>query len=153
MATRPPTESTKSKKTAAVILVNDKMCSSLHYSMLGTYFRRLTACWNEEYDPFLMMFDYIHVTNIQNGHHFHQQLAKMTHNLIDICYIDMFYLFILLGFVNQENTEQFPMMHTYKNQLIVKMAVILAEDFVYSPNFQLAGKKAIHSCTKDSKAS
>ena len=41
-------------------------------------------------EPFIIMSDYVHVTKIENGSRFHQQLiAKIEHNLIAFCYINM----------------------------------------------------------------
>ena len=40
-------------------------------------------------EPFILMSDYDHVTNIQNGRHFYQTIAKIEHNVIDLCYINL----------------------------------------------------------------
>ena len=45
-------------------------------------------------EPFLMMSDYIHVTKIQNGRHFSPQITKIEHNMIDLCYVEIIFVFI-----------------------------------------------------------
>ena len=59
---------------AAVILINCKMCLSLHYFMLGIFWVYTRMLWGRRnsMEPFIIMSDYVHVTNLQNGHHFHQ---------------------------------------------------------------------------------
>ena len=64
----------RKSKMAAEILVNYKMCSSLHYIMLRTYFcTRSLGHMGNSMEPFIILSDYVHMTKIQNGRHFHQQ--------------------------------------------------------------------------------
>ena len=47
---------------------------TLHHSMYILFFMYQHALMYEELkEPFIIMSDYVHVTKIQNGHHFHQQ--------------------------------------------------------------------------------
>ena len=78
-------------KMAAVILVNYKTCSSLHYIMLGTYFCMYTHALRYE------KFNGTVYNNVRICSHdqnskwppFSPIIAKIEHNLIAFCYINM----------------------------------------------------------------
>ena len=73
-----------------------------------------------------MMSNYIHVTKINNGRHpFLPQITKIEHNIIDLCYVDMIFVSIPMFCYIMNETEPFPMMPAFENQLVCKIAAIL----------------------------
>ena len=77
---------------AAVILVNYKMCSYLHYIMLGIYYFYVHACFAVRG----IQWNHFKIMSLQNTKWplFSPTIAKIEHNLIAFCYIYDFILSI-----------------------------------------------------------
>ena len=107
-------------KMAAVILVN----YTVFIFTLQHAKNIILVIWHmrNSMDPFLII-----------SLHFHRQIAKILHNLIDLCYIGMICVCPFLYYCHIENsTKQFPMI--WKPTNIKKMTAILTEN-MHEPRY------------------
>ena len=70
-------------------------------------------------EPFLIMSDYAHDLNSKWPPLKNNSIAKIEHNLIDLCYIDIIVLSIPMFYHIRNSTEQFPMMPDCESLIIL----------------------------------